>query len=113
MAARGALLAQDVDLQCMGQIVGTELDQASPTPRAGKAVRRSCELEAWLNSRMEWSSRKSQMAAGWLRWSNFLVLAYDARRSAGEGKGSGTGGIADRLEHGERASELNNLFTAA
>jgi predicted nucleic acid-binding protein len=33
-----ALLAQDVDLQRRGQIVGIELDQASPTRCAGVAV---------------------------------------------------------------------------
>ena len=37
-----SLLAQDVDLQRLGQIVGIELDQASPTRLAGIAVRQSC-----------------------------------------------------------------------
>ena len=56
------------------------------------------------------------MADSWLRWSSFLgVLAYRATRdeALARAKALGLRVIADRLEDAERASELNNLFTAA
>jgi predicted RNase H-like HicB family nuclease len=43
------------------------------------------------------------------------VLAYGATRDEALARAEALAlrGIADRLEHGERAPELNNLFTAA